>query len=350
MDLLNQHLYGYASIRTGHTKKELINNFPNTKLYSDYLDIVFFLKSNFFYIPDEELTPDCSLIEQNMVFDPEAILQVDVMTSTRDGMYYKLDHIIEQAKTESIPFNTVITIVSLNSFGNCDNIKKYYKIFQKEKIGVLLIDHTRDSGLSEFSTCDFTFQRRPLPEYNRALDLVARLEDGDIPDNRGRISGEYTNAFRVAFWLYELYMIPENIAVAMSGYSKNGFHLKASNYEQTAKYKFELETFDEKFSISKLVKRNRPVPENFEKLIHMYEKKGNLELACILCKIPMIFPIDYERLLLKYKGGKKELFQCLKHYEIRLLDHFEEWVDAGNSPTEFYKECNMEQYLSDTYS
>ena len=131
----------------------------------------------------------------------------------------------------------------------------------------------------------------------------------------------------------------------MSGYSKNGFHLKATNYEQTTNYRWELETFEKNFSISKLVKRNRPVPENFAGLMCAYEETGSLELACILCKIPMIFPIDYARLLLKYEGGKKQLARCLKLYDNELMHRFEEWTGLGNEPSKFYKECGIEQYL-----
>lgn len=344
-----KYLYGYASLRTGHKKKELTDNFANTKLYSDYMDIVGILLDNMFYVPEEERTPDHKLIEENMDFNPDRVLQVDIMTSAREGMHYKLDRIIQQARENAMfPYNTIIVINSLNAFGGCENIKKYYKIFRKEKIGVLLPDYTRESGLSEYSTCDFGFQPRPLNEYNRAFDLVERLEDGDVSDNRGRIGGDYTRAFRVAFWLYELFRISEKVAVAMSGYSKNGFHMKADSYEQTVNYKIELETFEKNFSISKLIKRNRPIPENFDKLIRRYEKRGNLELACILCKVPMIFPVDYTRLLLKYEGGKKELARCLKQYDNELMNRFEEWVTTGKEPTDFYKECDLEQYLHNT--
>ena len=343
--MFTEHTYGYASLRTGLKKSELMANFQNTKLYHDYLDIVSILHDCFFAIPDDEEIPDTDLIEKNMVFNPQKTLQIDVMTSARKGMHYKLDHIIKQAEREQLPYGTIITITSISSFGNCNSIKKYYRIFREKKIGVLFPDYTRESALSEYSTCNFVFKPRPQPEYDRAFELIESLEEGNIPDKRGRIGKDYTPAFRVAFWLYELFKISEKIAVAMSGYSKNGFHLKASNYEQTVYYKWELETFEENFSISKLIKRNRPVPENFDKLIHTYEKNGDLELTCILNKIPMIFPIDYTRLFLKYEGGRKQLTRCLKLYDFELMDRFEEWESSGNEPSEFYKECGIEQYL-----
>lgn len=348
-----QHIYGYASLRTGHRKNELTENFSNTKLYRDYAEIVSTLQSFMFYVPEEEQEPDISLVTNNMVFDPEQVLQVDVMTSKREGMHYKLDCIIQQAREEakerfSAPYTTILTINGINVFGDCESIKKYYRIFRKEKIGVLFPDYTRNSGLSEFSTCGFDFGPRPLNEYNRAFDLVERLEEKDIPDGRGRIGGEYTRAFRVAFWLYELFQVSEEVAVAMSGFSKSGFHMKATSYEQTPNYKNELEIFDKHFSISKIVKRNRSVPEDIEKLMRKYEKRGDLELACILCKVPMIFPVDYERLLLKYKGGRKEIARCMKLYNSELMERFDKWVKEGRKAVEFYKETNMEQYLFNT--
>ena len=343
--MLKEHIYGYASLRTGHNKSELTANFSKTKLYNEYLGIVSTLKGWFFAVPEEEEVPDASLINDNMLFDPQKVLQVDVMTSTRRGMHYKLDSIIRQAEKEAVPYNTILTIISLNAFGSCDSIKEYYKIFRKKKIGVLFPDYTRESGLSEFSTIGFDFMPRPPLEYDRAFKLVEQLEDGDIPDNRGRIGNEYTTAFRAAFWLYELFRVSEKVAVAMSGYSKNGFHQKANNYEQTVQYKQELETFNERFAISKLIKRNRSVPKNFDQLIRTYEDEGDLELACILCKVPMIFPIDYGRLLLKYEGGKRELARCLKMYDLDLMDRFDEWVATGKRPDEFFKECDIEKYL-----
>lgn len=347
MDTMPEFIYGYASIRTGHKKEELIANFENTKLCKDYKNIAWTFKDMFFAIDDKELNPNSSIIKNNMVFNSKDTLQVDVITSARKGMYFKLDCIIEQAKKPfARPFNTVIVITSLNAFGSCENIKNYYKIFRKEKIGVLYPDYTRESGLSEFSTCDFGFQPRSQSEYDRAYDLIDRLEDGDIQDNRGRISGGYSTAFRVAFWLYELFKIPEKTAVTMSGYSKNGFHMKADSYEQTPNYKEELEIFEKHFHISNLVKRNRPVPENWDMLVHWYEKKKNLEQACIHCKVPMIFPTDFKRLQLKYDGGKKELARCLKLYDEELINKFEDWIKTGNEPTEFYTYCDIEQYLS----
>ncbi len=341
MDITDMKIYGYTSLRTGHTKDELKKNFENTRLYADYLDIVKTMKNMFVYVSEDAVTPTYDIIENNMSFNPETTLQVDVITSARDGMFFKLDSIIKQSDEQPFkPFNTVLIINSLSAFGNVANIKKYYKIFREKKIGVLFPDYTRESSLSEYSTFNFGFEPRTKSEYDRVFDLVDRLEDGDLPDSRGRIGKDYSMAFRVAFWLYELFKIPEKIAVAMSGYSKNGFHMKADNYEQTKNYKEELEIFDKEYNISTLIKRNRPVPENFDKLIHWYEKTGSLEMACIHCKVPMIFPVDYKRLLLKAEGGRKELARCTKLYDTDLINRFDEWVASGNAPTFFYEQCN----------
>jgi hypothetical protein len=89
-----------------------------------------------------------------------------------------------------------------------------------------------------------------------------------------------------------------------------------------------------------LIKRNRPVPKDFDKLTYWYENIGNLEMACIHCKVSMIFPIDYKRLVLKAKGGRKELARCMKLYDTNLIDKYEEWIALGNEPTDFYNECS----------
>ena len=341
MDTMPEHIYGYASIRTGHRKEELVTNLQRTKIYHEFKNLMLAVDTT-----ELSAVPDSNIIKNSMIFNPKDTVQVDIITSSRKGMYYKLDCIIEQAKKSSIPFNTIIVVTSINAFGSCDNIKKYYNIFRKSNIGVLIPDYTRESALSEYSTCNFGFQPRSTIEYERAFELINGLEDGDIQDNRGRIGSGYTTSFRVAFWLYELFKIPEKMAVAMAGCSKNGFHMKSDNYEQTPNYKEELELMEKYFSISDLVKRNRTVPENFEKLIQTYEDCKDLELSCIYNKIPMIFPVDYKRLKLKHYGGKKELARCLKLYDKKLISQFEEWLNAGNEATNFYTRCNMEQYLS----
>lgn len=357
-------IYGYASLRTGHTKEELKKNFENTKLYAEYIDIINIMKNQMIFIDDDEITPDFRLIENNMEFNPDKVLQIDVMTSKRSGMHYKLDCIIEQSKKMyddyianlSAPnnirirrtMNTVIILNSISALGSCEDIKNYYAIFHKEKIGVLIPDYTRKSSLSEYSTVGYNFETLPESICSRAYDFVAQLEPKDV-DNRGRIGKNFTTTFRIAFWLYELFKIPEQIAVKMSGYSKNGFHMKADHYEQTQNYREELDKMENVFGISSLIKRNRTVPKDFSKLTNKLNKNGDLELACISCKIPMIFPIDYQRLLLKANGGKKELARCLKLYDEKLINSYNEWIDAGNDATTFYKQCNMEQYLVNTY-
>lgn len=341
MYTMPKHIYGYASIRTGHRKEELAANLQRTKIYHEFRNLMLAVDEK-----EASAVPDGSIIQNSMIFNPKDTVQIDIITSSRKRMYYKLDCIIEQAKKSFSPFNTIIVVTSINAFGSCDNIKKYYRLFREANIGILIPDYTRKSALSEYSTCNFGFQPRPAIERERAFELVDNLKEGDIQDNRGRIGGGYSNSFRVAFWLYELFKIPEKMAVAMAGCSKNGFHMKADNYEQTANYKEELELIEKHFAISNLVKRNRPVPKNFEELMQMYETNNDLELSCIYCKIPMIFPVDYERLKLKHYGGKKELARCLKLYDENLINQFEDWIKAGNEPTQFYTYCDMEQYLS----
>lgn len=96
--------------------------------------------------------------------------------------------------------------------------------------------------------------------------------------------------------------------------------MKVDNYEQKVNYKKELELFDQKYNISTLAKRNRPIPDNFDKLIHWYEKKSSLEMDCIHCKVPIIFPVDYKRLVLKTEGVRKELAICTKLYDTYLIN------------------------------
>lgn len=339
---LPRHMYAYGSIRTGYTKTELNKNMNKTKVYVEYLDMINKLKGMFFPVTEEDINSLEELVSESMNFDAERHIQFDVMTSAREGMHFKLEQIIAQSK----PDDTVLVINSLNVFGSCESIQKYYRICRKKKIGILYPDYTREAGLSEFSTYGYDFGPREQSEYDRAFDLVYRLEEKDIQDNRGRMAGKPSRTFRVAFWLYELFKIPEAMAVSMSGYSKNGFHMAGERYEQTIEYKEELLIMEKEFGISELIKRNRPVPEHFDKLIHWYEKKGSLELACIHCKVPMIFPIDYKRLLLKHKGGRKEVARCLKFYDTELIIRFEQWVEKGKPATEFYSTCDMEKYLS----
>ena len=48
MYTMPEFIYGYASIRTGHKKEELIANFENTKICNDYKNIAWTFKDMFF--------------------------------------------------------------------------------------------------------------------------------------------------------------------------------------------------------------------------------------------------------------------------------------------------------------
>jgi hypothetical protein len=317
------HIYAYSCLKASESKDIALKSFQNSKAYKSSVEA---FKNMFLPIQEEDPY-------NNMVFDEKASIQFDLMTSTRKNMHYKLDRIIENSK----PKDTMIVILSLTALGNLDSIKRYYRIFREKKIGVLYIDYTREADISEYSTYDFALDERTDGYFERAFALVEQLTPNDIKSTRGRIGSDYTDDFRTAFWLYELFLIPENMAMNMVGMSKNGFHMKADNYEQTREYKTEL-TAMERFGISKTIKRNRPVPPNFDELIQYEQKCGNLEIACIDLKVPMIFPIDYQRLKQKQAGGKKELANCLKLYDQSLITDYEDWVTAGNAPTAFYKE------------
>ncbi len=324
-------IYGYGCIRTGNKKSDVTKNIKDSKAYKDIITEL----RNCFFAVDEEPVYD------SLAFLPECSVQIDLVTGAKSNQYFKLNKIIEQSdnirKELPIdqPYNTVLVITSLGSLGDCENVKKHYKIFHKKKIGVLFPDHTKENGLSEYSTCGFDFKPLDMSKINRANDLVAQLENADVKDNRGRKSSELTDSFITAYWLYELYRIPKTTAIAMSGYSKNGFFIKADEYEQTAMYKKHLSIMEELYTISQYAKRNRSVPANFDKVIEKYEKTGNLEKSCFDCKIPIIYPIDYKRLLLKYHGGKKELARCMKNYDEDLISAFDTWVASGKNPTEF---------------
>lgn len=336
MDNLDVMIYAYASIRTGHNKEDLKRNFRTTKVYRDF-------ENMFLYIPDEQKKIDY-LFKYSTEFRANDTLQVDIMTGKRDNMRVKLNGIIRTSEKRKV----VIVVKAITAFGDSESIKHYYEIFEQKGIGVLIPDYTRDSGLSEYSTCDYSFDFRQDHDLIRAYELIRALEPNDIQDTRGRIGYEYTRAFRVAFWLYELFKVSEDVAVSISGLSKTGFHTKGDNYEQTQNYKKELSKMEEVFQISSLVKRNRAVPKNFNELKQYYEKTGDLESACIYCKIPMIFPIDYERLLLKEQGGRKEIARCMKLYDENLVQAFEDWIKAGKEVKLFYKQCGIEQYLYNT--
>ena len=349
--------YGYISIRTGLTKTELRSSFANSKLYSQYLDMIDLFREKMLYISDDEILSPSELIDDSMVFSAKKNLQVDIMTSKRNGMHFKLDNIIKYA--EEHPLEAIcIVINSINAFGDSESIKYYYHKFRKHKIGILLPNYTRECDLSEYSTFNFAFEFRPQNELNRAYDLIEQLTDDDVSDNRGSKVDGYETEFRVALWLYELFKISEKVAVSMSGLSKNGFHLKADSYEQTQTYMKELKIMEKNFQISKYMKRNRPVPDNFDKLIRWEQKEAkkiqknpnwkssemtSLERACIHCKVPMIFPIDYKRLILKMENGKKELARCIKMYDEDMLKKYDEWLIVNKDILEKEKEKAKER-------
>ena len=139
----------YASISSGKKLADMENNLESSITYKKTIQ---FLRENFL---DFELEKNASRDSFNLdVNNPYGTLFIDILMN-RDTKHRKLDKIIERAEP-----GLVLVIPNISVLGNVGQIKNYYMQFQEKDIYVLCFDNSRLSGLSEYSTSDYSFGRR----------------------------------------------------------------------------------------------------------------------------------------------------------------------------------------------
>ena len=332
----------YASISSGKKLADMENNLESSITYKKTIQ---FLRDNFL---DFELEKNVSRDSFNLdVNNPYGTLFIDILMN-RDTKHRKLDKIIERAEP-----GLVLVIPNISVLGNVGQIKNYYMQFQEKDIYVLCFDSSRLTGLSEYSTSDYSFGRRAGDEYERAYRLVSGLDSNvKLSDNRGVLSN-FTAAFIESYWRYETYQIPESIAISASGLARSPFHRKCALYERSNQYRTGLMSYADTFKLEELPKRFSEYPAQFKELEQMIDAKwdgtlpnnvydtGRIEKviddACIDLGISSIYPINYKRLKLRQQVGRKGIAASY-NYDINILEKYEEYsANPDNPPNEFWE-------------
>lgn len=332
----------YTSISSGKKLNEVESNLENSRIYKKIIKSIAFLASN----PEKNASRDSFNYDKE---NPNGTLFVDFLMN-RDKQHRKLDKIIEYVKLHHKNNGFVIIVQSISAFGTIPQIQSYYRIFQDNKIYVLCVDYSRLSGLSEYSTSNFGFDKRDRDEYERAYMLVNDLKpDAKELNNRGAIS-YFSEAFIESYWMYETYKIPESIAIATSGIGRSAFHRKCALYEYSGDFigkihdlsKEDLSTF------AKQPKRFSKPPAEFGELEQIIDNKwidnlSNIYInnmstiekkfddACIELHIPTIHPINYIRLKLRQEVGRKGI-AATYNYDENIINKFEEYSLNPENP------------------
>lgn len=321
----------YASIRTGSKDNRNYNNLTHTRTYKEIFNR---FQSMFFNVIDEK---DFSITS----YDKNATLYVDVLLYG-DNKHVKLDAIINEAIVTNKEIGILVT--NINAFGSVQQIKDYYRLFLQNNIYVLCPDYNRLSGLSEYSTCDFSFNKLSFQQIEKVMQRIEMLTDDDLKENRGRTPSDYTDTFQAAYWLYESYQIPEKIAVSMSGHLKTAFHYKAANYELSGDFPVGMQRFAPQ-NIATIPKRYGKLPPKFHEISEKIENQKQplesiMDDVCIELHIPTLHPVNYLRFKLREELAGQGILKQYNNPNHDLIKKYQQYVDSGNDPTTFWNAYN----------
>ena len=220
-----------------------------------------------------------------------------------------------------------ISRIEALGFTNEEVIHNYIKI-AKRGISLLLPDKTKDSGVSDFATTDFSFC--PMNKSNEEIDFICKqLKKIQLKSNAGRRTTSTKvslDNFEKAYWAYENYFISLETAVSNNLFyvSRRKFYQLCEEYEKSEKYIMMLEKEESENLISEKPKRYGKVPENFDKLVQRLVASPSEQKLYAECKkldIPTIHFIDYKRFYIKsFKEGHSIAIKCAFNFARDLDD------------------------------
>lgn len=249
------------------------------------------------------------------LFLPDDCILIDVI----GGSYRRRHHLEKCLKT--MEYGDSIVIASLNSLGlNAEELVNNYKKIYHAGIGLLLPDYTQKSGLSRYSTTDYSFS--PISISSEEFEFLCfELSSEDIKSNRGRKKVELSDEFKDIYWLYERYVIDPITACKNMFYniSKNTFRRLAEQYEASDEYNSDLKKQEIEFRISGLPKRFGVISQNIINIIVDVAENGiSFNDACFVHDAELD-EIQFHRYILKYYCPKGKVLQTtfqLRDFEI----------------------------------
>ncbi|MGN0605058.1 MAG: hypothetical protein ACI4JM_00915 [Oscillospiraceae bacterium] len=250
-------------------------------------------------------------------------IYIDVITGSYRNRR-KLNKIIKEFSYGDTIFASRIESLG---FTTDEVIKNYHRIAEKG-IGLLLPDRTKENGVSDFATTDFSFC--PINKSFEEIDFICnQLKTIQLKPNAGRRTTStkvFPADFEKVYWAYENYFIPLETAVSNNLYyvSRRKFYQLCDEYEKSDKYSIMLQNEERKNNISEKPKRYGKVPENFDKLVQALgsaPSEQDLFEECRKLNIPVIHPIDYKRYYIKsMENGHSIAIKCAFNFAKEIDD------------------------------
>lgn len=340
--------------------KMLISSLPQLKTQSDETASSFHAH----YFREIRLEQD-GLNKKNI--DPNANVYFDVLSShnkNRIRLHWLIDHSMVGC----------IYITDIHVLGDTfeEIVDVYERCLKKEKV-LCVIDHKKENRVSEYSMCDIGGTPYPKEIRRKVIDQIASL-GADSSDqksllgnargtNRIMLSQDFWNAY----FLYEITMeIPEDIAVVLSGMSKNSFINKCLEMEQsydqlmvrigTDFYTYE-ELLQKTFALKGLIaedfykvpKRLGALPSSeqmtFRELRDLMTQKEaltqdvaflqkELDSLCAENHLPKMLYLTYKRYCVKQDNSSKKTFSKFFHYDESKVEAYHNFVESIKKASE----------------
>lgn len=221
---------------------------------------------------------------------------------------------------ENMGYGDSIVISRLSSLGlnNEELVENYRRIFERG-IGLLLPDYINPSGVSKYSTTDYSFAPISITaeQFHILSDELSLIKINNL---RGRKKIEITEEFKLIYWMYERYLIDPVTAFKNKYFeiSKNTFRRLSEQYENSDEYNIDLEGQDSLYRIHEIPKRFGVITDSIQNLIKDVAEHGiSFKDACFVHDVNLN-EIQFNRYMLKYYINKSKLMHAT--FQLRDFD------------------------------
>lgn len=250
-------------------------------------------------------------------------IYIDIITGSYRNRR-KLNKIIKEFSYGDTIF---ISRIEALGFTSEEVIKNFLKIAERG-IGLLLPDRTKENGVSDFATTDFSFC--PMQKSKAEIDTICeQIKTLQLKTNAGRKTTAtkiLADDFERVYWAYENYFISLEIAVSNNLFyaSRRKFYQLCKDYEKSDKYHQILEIEERENNISEKPKRFGKVPERFDELVQVLganPSEKELSEECSKLNMPTIHPIDFKRYYIKNQtDGHSIAIKCAFNFAREIDD------------------------------
>lgn len=252
-------------------------------------------------------------------------------------------------------------------------VNVYERCLKNEKV-ICVIDNSKESRVSEYSMCDIAGNPYPVEQQKEIIDKLATLDSKNsnkkevLGNARGTNKLMLSQDFWNAYFLFEITMeIPEDMAVVLSGMSKNSFITKCLEiercydqlmirigtkfytYEEILQKTFELKgmTAEQFYTVPK---RLGAIPSS-EKMTFselraiMTEKEfetqdlttlqNQLDILCAENDLPKMLYLTYKRYCVKQDNPSKKTFSKFFNYDNTKVEAYRNFVEGIRKAFEF---------------